>query len=596
MYPPPTKDRISSTSRGVSAPLVVGVLVAILLLFIAIASWRGFISTGTQTEIADVHEVKRGDFIIKMPATGELSANQLVEIRNPLETQGVITEIVNEGTFVQKGDVLIKFNEDEIEQKIKEIEDKLVEDKNRVVNAEQSLAIAKSTMESNLEKADLAIDIAQLALQAWQEGEHLQMIQKYELALETATINADRLSRRFEEAKDLVENGFISRDEYERDRIAKIESAAGVKQANIDLDVYTRFTSKQDEKQKISDTDQAIAERSRVKQRHDAELVTQSANVESALAKLESTQERLAELREQFGLCTVFAPTDGLVVYRTSMRSDRSWRNDDSPPTIGTALSPNELVILLPDTSQMIANVKVSEALSGRIQPGMPTTTYSDAHPNTPIKGVVQGVSVLAEGGGWRDPNRRDYTVRIVLEVDPSLELKPSMRCRSEIELGTVQDALSVPIQSIFREGPLAYVYVPEDGGWAQKEVSLGRASELSVEVMRGIDVGDLVLLREPDPVEVVSRIPNDRLRSTGQRGGPPPGVGGKPGGPPAGVGGKPSGPPAGVGGKKASGPPPGVSGKPDEVKPKDETADSKESQGAPARKTASAEGASEAS
>ena len=552
-----TKDRIPPT-RGVSIPLVVGITITVTVLLIAFTTWRGLIRSDPSSGITEIHEVKRSDFLIKMPATGELSANRLVEIRNPLETRGIITEIIDEGAFVQKGDALIKFNEDEIEQKIKEVQDKLVEDKNRVVNAEQSLAIAKSTMESNLDKSDLTIEIAELALQAWKEGEHLQKAQKFKLALQTATINADRLARRFEEAKDLVESGFISRDEYERDRIAKIESAAGVKQAEIDLDVYARFTSKQDEKQKISDTEQAVAERSRVKQRHDAELVTQSANVESALAKLSSTKERLTELQEQFGLCTIVAPTGGLVVYRTSMQSDRHWRSDDSPPTIGTALSPNELVILLPDTSQMIANVKVSEALSGRIQAGMATTTYSDAHPNIPIKGVVQGVSVLAEGGGWRDPNRRDYTVRIVLDVDPSLELKPSMRCRSEIELGTVENALSVPIQSVFREGRLAYVYVPEDGGWAQKEVALGRSSELAVEVVRGIDVGDLVLLREPDPVEIVSRIANERVKNAT-----------KPGGPPAGVPGQPSGHPGG--------------------KPNSETADSGDGHGPP-RKTASAD------
>ena len=151
------------------------------------------------------------------------------------------------------------------------------------------------------------------------------------------------------------------------------------------------------------------------------------------------------------------------------------------------------------------------------------------------LEGEVISVGVLAEDGGWRDPNRRDYTVKIELSDEEKLPLKPSMRCRSEIELGMVENALSVPIQSVFREGPLAYVYVPEDGGWAQKEVALGRSSELAIEVVRGVDVGDFVLLREPDPVEVVSRISNDRLKNATKRGGPPAGVPGRPGGHPGG-------------------------------------------------------------
>ena len=88
------------------------------------------------------------------------------------------------------------------------------------------------------------------------------------------------------------------------------------------------------------------------------------------------------------------------------------------------------------------------------------------------------------------------------------MELRPSMRCVGNITLDQVEDALSVPIQSIFREGRSAFVYVPTSGGFAQQKVTLGRASELSVEIINGIEKGDQVLLREPQPIEIVSRLP----------------------------------------------------------------------------------------
>ena len=117
---------------------------------------------------------------------------------------------------------------------------------------------------------------------------------------------------------------------------------------------------------------------------------------------------------------------------------------------------------------------------------------------------------MMAEDGGWRDPQRRDYTVRVKLFQDPGMQLKPSMRCVGNITLDRVEDALSVPIQSIFREGRSAFVYVPTTGGFAQQPVTLGRSSELSVEILNGVDQGDRVLLREPLPVEVVSKLPLD--------------------------------------------------------------------------------------
>ena len=228
-------------------------------------------------------------------------------------------------------------------------------------------------------------------------------------------------------------------------------------------------------------------------------------------------------------LASITAPTDGLVVYASSLESG-GWRgNDRQPPTVGTEIRSNELIMILPDTTQMVALVKVSEALSGRITEGQPAVVFSDALPNVPIPGNVQSVSVLAEGGGWRDPNRRDYTVRILLDADTELGLKPSMRARAEIQLGEVTDALSVPIQSIFRDGRRAFVYVPAEGGFAQRAVRLGRSSELSVEIVEGLETGELVLLREPKGKEIVARLDEedasdrrDAIPTRGNSGAPP--------------------------------------------------------------------------
>ena len=520
----PMKKRSGASTRTVIIAMVV-LLFGILLYSLMQGDGGGENEQGT----IDIHKVKRGDFKIKIPANGELTTSQLIEVRNPLETSGVINKITEEGTYVKKGDTLFQLNDDQIRQKIKDLDEKILDQKNRVITSEQSLAIAQSAMESDLDKADLNIEIAELALQAWREGEHIQNEQKFKLNLETTKINDERLAKRFEEAKDLVENGFISRDEYERDRIAMIESTAAVKEAEISLDVYQRFTSKQDEKKKVSDLEQAISEKGRVKQRHEAEMVTQKATVGSDKSKLAGSSERMMELEEQLGKCLVLAPTDGLVVYRSSMREGRG-RDDQGPPMIGTSLSPNQLVILLPNTSQMVASVKVSEALSGRIRSGMPATVFSDAFPNLAIEGEVGSVSVMAKDGGWRDPNRRDYTVLIMLKTEPSMGLKPSMRCRAEIELGLVNDVISVPIQSVFREGASSFVYVPVDGGWSQRRVDVGRASELAVEIRSGLELDEMILLREPTSVEIVEKLKSEKRE--GKESDKP--AKGKPSGPPS--------------------------------------------------------------
>jgi len=106
------------------------------------------------------------------------------------------------------------------------------------------------------------------------------------------------------------------------------------------------------------------------------------------------------------------------------------------------------------------------------------------------------------------------------------------MRCRGEIMLDRVEDSLWVPIQSVFREGPIAYVHVKGEQGIEQRSVRLGRTGELQVEVLGdALAVGDRVLLRRPDAEEIAVRIPAEELAAA--RGGSSEGMrrgGGRPG------------------------------------------------------------------
>jgi multidrug resistance efflux pump len=487
---------------------------------VAIASTLPLVGCGDQPStpsvvaVADLYVVERTNFDMAIPASGELSAMRQIEVRNRLESRAVITEVVAEGVSVRQGDVVLRLAEEEMKDKIKDQRDKVNVANSELIAAEQTLAIRENTRASELEKADLAIEMAKLALLAWENGELVSQRQALALAKETAQIDLKRLNDRFEQSAKLVDKNFISRDEFERDRIAMIEAQAKSKQADLDQKVYEEYTYKQDRAKKESDVEQAIAERARVEQRENAEIVKAKSDLESAKFKVESAADRLKAFETQLGYCTVIAPTDGLVVYATSIDSGGGGRGggDAQPPQVGTELRPNELVIILPDTTQMVANLKVSEALSGRIRIGQSVTVYSDALPNVPLKGSVLSVSVLAASGGWRDPNRRDYTVRVALEADPSLGLKPSMRCKAEILLDRVDNAIGVPIQAIFRQGPIAYIHVSDGTSYEQRLITLGRSSELRVEVVEGLKEGERVLLREPKSEEITTKLDFEAL------------------------------------------------------------------------------------
>jgi hypothetical protein len=121
------------------------------------------------------------------------------------------------------------------------------------------------------------------------------------------------------------------------------------------------------------------------------------------------------------------------------------------------------------------------------------------------FSGRVESIGVLAESGGWRDPNLREYTVKIALDGDHESELKPSMRCEARLTLGRVEDALAVPIQAVFNDGAVRYVYTPRGSKFERVPVKVGRRSETHAEILAGIEASEVVLVRQPEPGEVIS-------------------------------------------------------------------------------------------
>ena len=148
----------------------------------------------------------------------------------------------------------------------------------------------------------------------------------------------------------------------------------------------------------------------------------------------------------------------------------------------------------------MLADVKVNEALSGNVKNEQIATIRMDAFPEQILNGQVVSVGVLAEGGGWRDPNRREYSVSLSVDNIGNLALKPSMRCKADILVGEVENVLYVPVQAVHRLGRTTMVYIAQGSMYQPTPVTLGQASDLFVEITDGLATGERVLLRDPPP------------------------------------------------------------------------------------------------
>jgi len=452
----------------------------------------------------DIAAASVSSFDITTLGRGDLEAKNQVEIRNRLEFETTITELVKEGTIAKAGEVLVKLNADPIDTQIAEVTQGIETAKSELAGAESALKIQINENESAGRKGRLALELAELDLRQWQEGEVRSRRQQLDLALAEAQSELERLTEKLDRSRALYKKEFLSRDELQRDELAKTKAQSALAKAELDKTVFESFQYPKDEKQKRSEVEEAQAELDRIKDKNDAQLATRTADRVNRQQQLDLRETKLKKLQEQLGWATLRAPSDGLVVYGSTVEK-RPW-NNAGPLQVGQQVYPNKLLIALPDTSVMVASVKVPESVAGRIKAGQTASIKIDALGGKVVTGTVDSIGLLAESGGWGDQELREFSVKIALGPDATgLDIRPSMRVEAQIKLDRAENVLSVPVQAIFAEGPVRFVHVSSGNKWAKRPVKPSQISDRFAAITAGLADGERVLLRAPLAGELIN-------------------------------------------------------------------------------------------
>lgn len=462
-------------------------------------------SAANAVRTSDVTKAALSSFEVTTTASGELQALDQIEVRSAVESQATIVQIIAEGTTVKKGEVLCVLNTDNLVQELDTEEADLESSQAALFAAENAYQIQVTDNESAIRDAELKLRLAQLTLEQWESGDRVMKLQELDLNIDEANRELVRLEAKHEKNVDLLKEGFISKDQYDQDELALVKARARVQTVQLQKLSYIEFEQKREREQKESDVAQAKSQLDNVRAQNEIKLADKAAERASQNRRVVRDQSRVDKIKQQIASSTITAPSDGMVIYGTTLEMSRNMWNSSGPLQIGQSVHPNQLLFGLPDTSKLVAEVRVHESLAGRIQKGIKARIKVDALPGVVLEGSVREIGVLAEAGNWRDPNLREYTVKILLEGGDRIQgLKPSMRCEASLLLDTVENTLAVPVAAIFNDGPVRFVYRPRSGYFERVPIKTGRFSETYAEVLAGIDAGDDVLLRQPTAGEIV--------------------------------------------------------------------------------------------
>ncbi len=212
--------------------------------------------------------------------------------------------------------------------------------------------------------------------------------------------------------------------------------------------------------------------------------------------ELETARARLAAFESRLADRLIKAPFAGIVGLRNI--------------SLGALVEPGEPITTLDDDSTMKLDFAIPSVHLSSVQPGITVTARSRAYGERQFQGDVRSIDSRV------DPVTRSVLIRATLP-NADRALKPGMLMEVELQTSP-REALVIPEEALVPLGTQQTVLVVEDSRAVQRHVRIGSRRPGEVEVLNGLQPGELVIthgavkVRPGQPVSV--RMVDDGSRS----------------------------------------------------------------------------------
>jgi RND family efflux transporter MFP subunit len=447
------------------------------------------------------------------------------------------------------------------------------------VSADQQFEIQKLDNESDIKLKVNALNLAEIDLKKYLEGDFEQAKKDVEGRIETARSDLEDWKDRAAWSSRMAKKGLMSKVQADADAsrrdASQINMSKLMEEKRVLLD-FTKPRTEQDLRAKLAEADLALR---KAKLQAEAKLKQSEADKETKEFIYNQELSRKLEIEAEIDKCTVRSPQDGLVVYYVPEQVKGGGGAQQSIVAQGEPVREGQKMLQIPDLSRMLVNVRVPEALVSHLHSAdaedpsnwQAASIKVDAFPSRMLKGHVKFVDTVASIQDWFASDVKVYKTLVAIE-DSMNGLKPGMS--AEVTINAEESntpVLVVPIQSVvgtISMGADREIFVVGPDRQPQKrEVVVGMSNERLVEIKSGLKEGEQVVLNPQSLLKEDDERKPGKLRKSikgggeewqgdggaGKKGGAPKGMKKGPGGPPGG--GFPGGGPGGPGGPNGGAP-----------------------------------------
>ena len=226
----------------------------------------------------------------------------------------------------------------------------------------------------------------------------------------------------------------------------------------------------------VAAADAAVAESERLFNRSRELMATEAlskAQFDQLEATLKANRARLASANARLGDTVIRAPFSGRVGLRRV--------------SVGTLISPGDVITTLDDTSVIKLDFSVPENFLATMREGLAVRATAPALSGRAFSGKVSSIDSRV------DMNSRAVTVRALLANDDGA-LRPGMFLNVSLA-NDERESLTIPEQALTPEAERQFVFVVSDGKAQRREVRIGARRPGTVEVVKGLSAGEQVIV-----------------------------------------------------------------------------------------------------
>ncbi len=403
-----------------------------------------------------VHTITRGNLPVTLTEQGTLESSDNTKIKCKVRGNSTINWVIESGTHVEAGDELVRLENKQIEEYLHE--------RTKFAHLSRDSAI---TFRAQAKSAGVAISV-------YKEGTYRTELMRLEKELAVAEANLRNKQTVLAHQQLMAKSKYVSELDVEESEFAVRLAKAQLEKWQTDIDVLMQFTRKE---QVVSLTG-------------DWEAAKAAANGHAEVLKMDEARIALAE--QEMERCVVKAERSGIVIYPGA----DDWKNTPDI-TEGATVHNDQVLLLMPDLSQMQVKVGIHESMVDRVKPGMSATVTTSG---TTLVGELLSVASTAQPAGWWTGNIVKYDA--IVRLPASEGLKPGMSAEVEIMMDQHEDVLTIPVTAVVDTGEEYFCWVGTPEEAQRRTLQLGDSNDVAIVVESGLQEGEQVVLNPDNFIE----------------------------------------------------------------------------------------------